>query len=384
MQTCRSLCFAAALAALPATAATAADAPARRNAAAVGEALAAALNTRDLDAYMQHVDTGAVVRIVLKDLGLGERDAAALRQQLPNSVRKNISTGMRALEQDKASVRYMRDGRQDGRAYALLRIDMGEGGVDYIRYFLTPRYLVEDWYIYTAAALFSTQARFNLAAMLKSDSLLSAVFGVNLVGRADLKPFSELRQHLAADDYPAAYRALENFPESYRKSRQWALMRVAYGQRSGDENYRAALRHLAAGFGSDGDLQLMLIDHYFFERQFERSLAALAALEQAVGGEDASTSSLRGNLLTEMKRYPNAAQACRRAIASEPDFKQGYWCLVTVGTSSNNGKLAVEGLDAYERAFDVSFNPDKLAAQDAYKNVVSTPEFAAWAKSRKR
>ena len=376
--------LAAALAALPGAAGMAADAPARQSAGTVGEALAAALKARDSDAFMRYVDSSGVVRIVLKDLGLGESEAAALREQLPNSVRKNIDTSMRALDQGKASVRFMRDGRQDGRAYALVRIDMGEGGVDYIKYFLSPRYLVEDWYVYTSAALFTTQVRFNLAAMLKSDSLLSAVFGVNRVSRADLKPFTDLRQRIAADDYPGAYRALESFAESYRKSRQWALMRVAYGQRSGDDNYRAALRHLAASFGSDGDLQLMLIDHYFFEKQFERSLAALAALEQAVGGEDASTSSLRGNLLTEMKRYPDAAQACRRAIAAEPDFKHGYWCLVTVGTSSNDGKLAVEGLTAYEKAFEVSFNPDKVAAQDVYKNVARTPEFAAWAKSRKR
>jgi hypothetical protein len=266
----------------------------------------------------------------------------------------------------------------------LVRIDMGEGGVDYIRYFLSPRHAVEDWYIYTAAALFSAQVRFNLAAMLKSDSILSALFGTRSLSRSELKPFSDMRQHLANDDYAAAYRALEAFPESYRKSRQWALMRVTYGGRAGDESYRAALRHLAAGFGGDSDLQLILIDHYFFENQLDKSLAAIAALEAAVGGEDASTSSLRGNLLSEMKRYPAATQACRRAIALEPEFKQGYWCLISVGTSSNDGKLAVEGLTAYEKAFAVHLDPDSLAAEEAYKHISRTREFTAWAKARKR
>ncbi len=380
----RSLCFAAALGALPGGAASAADAPARKSPSAVGEALAVALNARDADAFMRNVDTGAVVRIVLKDFNLGEKDTAALRAQLPTSVRASMSTSMRALTQSQASARFMRDGKEDGRAYALVRVDMGEGGVDYIKYFLSPRHAVEDWYVYTSAALFSTQVRFNLATMLKNDSLLANLFGLRSVSRSDLKPFADMRQHVAADDYAAAFRALEDFPESYRKSRQWALMRVTYGGRAGDDSYRAALRHLAANFGGDSDLQLVLIDHYFFEKQFDRALAAIAALEQAVGGEDASTSSLRGNLLTEMKRYPDAALACRRAIASEPDFRQGYWCLVTVGTSSNDGKLAVEGLTAYEKAFDVSFYPDKLAAQDVYKKVARTPEYAAWAKSRKR
>jgi tetratricopeptide (TPR) repeat protein len=380
----RALRLAVVLTALSCTVATAADATARKSAAAVGQALAAAFNERNVDAFMRHVDTGAVVRIVLKDLGLGESETAALRKQLPASVRNNIGMSMRALDHSKASVKFMRDGREDARAYVLLRVDMAEGGVDYVKYFLTPRHQVEDWYNYTSAALFSTLARFNLAAMLKNDSLLSTLFGVNLVSRGDLKPFADLRQHLAANDYAAAYRALESFPESYRKSRPWAVMRVAYGGQAGDENYRAALRHLAAGFGGDRDLQLILIDHYFFERQFDRALAAIAALEQAIGGEDASTGSLRGNLLTEMQRYPDAAQACRRAIAFEPDFKQAYWCLVAVGTSSNDGKVTVEGLVAYEKAFNLSFDPDKLAAQDGYKEIARTREFEAWAKARKR
>jgi tetratricopeptide (TPR) repeat protein len=382
--TLRRLCVAATLATLPGVCALAADAPARKNAASVGQALAKALNERDADGFMRHIDTGALVRILLEDLGLGERDTQTLRQQLPSSVRRNIETGMRGLEYNKGSARFMREGRQDGRAYALVRLDMGEGGVDYIRYFLSPRHAVEDWYIYTSAALFSAQVRFNLATMLKSDSLLSALFGTRPPSRSELRPFSEMRQHVANDDYAAAYRALEAFPESYRKSRQWALMRVTYGGRAGDESYRAALRHLAAHFGGDSDLQLILIDHYFFERQLDKSLAAIAALELAVGGEDASTSSLRGNLLAEMKRYPTAAQACRRAIALEPDFKQGYWCLIAVGTNSNDGKLAVEGLTAYEKAFQLSLDPDSLAAEEAYKHISRTREFAAWAKARKR
>jgi tetratricopeptide (TPR) repeat protein len=383
-QVLRSLYVAATIAALHAAGAMAADAPARKNAATVGEALAKAANERDVDAFMRHVDTVALVRLVLRDLGLGESDAEALRQHLPASVRNNVATGMRALEQGKASVRFVRDGREDGRAYALLRMDMAEGGVDYVKYFLSPRHAVEDWYIYTSAALFSTQVRFNLATMLKSDSILSAVFGMRALSRSDLKPFSDMRARVAADDYAGAYRALEGFPESYRKSRQWALMRVTYGGRAGDDAYRAALRHLAANFGSDNDLQLILIDHYVYEQQLDKSLAAIAGLELAFGGEDASISSLRGNLLSEMKRYPEAAQACRRAIAQEPDFKQGYWCLISVGTSSNDGKVAVEGLTAYEKAFNLSFDPDKLAAKDAYKEIARTREFAAWAKARRR
>ena len=109
----RSLCFAATLAALPGVAAIAADATARKSAATVGQALARALNERDAEAFMRNIDTGALVRIILKDLGLGERDAEALRQQLPASVRRNIETGMHGLEYNKAAARFMRGGVEE-------------------------------------------------------------------------------------------------------------------------------------------------------------------------------------------------------------------------------------------------------------------------------
>ena len=263
------------------------------------------------------------------------------------------------------------------------RLDLGEG-IDYVKYYVSPSGAVEDWYVYTSAALFSESVRFNLATMLRNDTLLYGIFGSRSVTAGDVKPFVELRKHLVAGDFAAAYSALEDFPEGYRKSRQWALMRVTYAGHAGENNYRAALRHLARNFGGDADLQLILIDHYFFEKQYEQALAAIAALEQAVGGVDASSSSLRGTLLTTMKRHDEAARACRRGMALEPDFKQAYWCLVSVGLDRNDGKLAVEGLVAYEKAFNESFDPDALAKLDGYKEIARTPEFAAWAKARRR
>jgi predicted Zn-dependent protease len=127
----------------------------------------------------------------------------------------------------------------------------------------------------------------------------------------------------------------------------------------------------------------MLIDHFFFEKQFDGALAALGALERAIGGEDAATASLRGNILTAAQRYNEAAVACRRGMKLEADHKAAYWCLVTVGLSTRNGKVAVEGLKAYEGAFSVEFNLGELAGLAAYKEIASTPEFVAWRKSRR-
>lgn len=354
-----------------------------KDAAALGRSVAQAFNQRSVDAFMKVVDVDAFGHIVLDDLDLGAADRAGIRRRLPASVRKMAETSMRAIGQNEGSAKYLRAGLEDGRAYALVRLDLGDQGVDYIKYYASSPRAVEDWYIFTAASLYSGAVRFNLASIFRSESTLLKLFRIPQVSARDTRAFIEVRDSLVKQDYAGAYKALEKFPEDYRNSRQWALMRVTYGGRAGDDVYRSALRHLASRFGADADLQLLLIDHYFYENRFERALAAVAALERAVGGEDASTNGLRGNLLTALKRSRDAEAACRRGIALEADFKPAYWCLVSVALERNDGRLAVEALTAYEKAFGVSFDVARLAQQEGYERIGKTREFAAWARAHK-
>jgi len=356
---------------------------AQADVAATGEAVAAALNKHDVDAVLQMMDVEAVTRLVIKDLGLNAKDRESVRKGFPNALRNNIDIGVRTMEGTKGSAKFLRAGVRDAKPYALLRYDLGDQGIDYVEYYLTPARKVEDWYVHSMATLYSTSAALGLATVLKTDSMLFGLFGTRLTTEADVKPFSALRTHLQAQDFAGAYRALETFPEGFRKSRQWALMRVTYGGRIDDATHRAALRHLAQSFGKDADLQFMLIDHYLFEEQFDRALASLGALERAIGGEDGATANLRGSILIGARRFNDAGQACRRGMALEPDHKPAYWCLVSVGIESRSGKIAVEGLKAYETAFSMEFDLDKLGALDAYREIARTPEFAAWKKSRR-
>jgi hypothetical protein len=353
------------------------------NVAATGKALAAALNERDLEAVLTTMDVEAVSHLVLKGLGLSDADRETLRKGFGKALRNNVEIGMRTIEGSKGTAKFLRTGARDSRPFALLRYDLGDQGTDYVEYYLTPSGKVEDWYVHSMATFYSTSARLGLATVFKTDSMLFSLFGTRMASGADAKPFTELRTRLQAQDFAGAYRALETFPEGFRKTRQWAVMRVTYGGRIDDATHRAALGYLAANFGSEPDLQFMLIDHYFFEQKYDRALAAVGALERAVGGEDAATANLRGSILIAAKRFNDAAAACRRGMALEPDHKPAYWCLVSVGIATRNGKIAVEGLKAYEKAFEMEFDLDKLAAIDDYKDIARTPEFAAWKKTRR-
>ena len=348
-----------------------------------GEAIAAALNKRDAQAIYRLMDVDAVTRHVVEGLGLNDADRASVSKGFPKALRNNVEIGVRTIEGTKGTAKFLRSGIRNAKPFALVRYDLGDQGTDYVEYYLTPSRRVEDWYVHSMATLYSASARLGLATVLKTDTMLYGLFGTRLATDADVRPFRELRTHLQAQDFAAAYRVLETFPEGFRKTRQWALMRITYGGRIDEATHRAALRYLAQNFGREADLQFMLIDHYFFEQQFDRALGALSALESAIGGQDAATANLRGTILTGARRFGDAAKACRRSMALEPDHKPAYWCLVNVGVATKSGKIAVEGLKAYEKAFAVEFDLDKLAAEDEYKEIARTPEYAAWRKSRR-
>ena len=356
---------------------------ARADVAATGEAIAAALNKRDVNATLRLIDADAVGRAVIKEMGLNAADRETVLKVFPNALRTNVDLGIRTIAGSNGSAKYLRSGQRNGRPFALVRYDLGDQGIDYVEYYLGKTDKVEDWYVHSLATLFSTSARLGLSSLLKTDSMLFALFGSRMTTEADAKPFVELRTSLQKQDFAGAYRTLERFPEDFRKTRQWALMRVAYGGRVDGDTHRAALRYLAQNFGKDPELQFMLIDHYFFEKQFDGALASLAALERAIGGEDGATANLRGSILIAARRFNEAALACRRSMALESDHKAGYWCLVTVGLNTKSGKIAVEGLKAYEGAFSVEFNLNELAAIAEYKEIAATPEFVAWRKSRR-
>lgn len=351
--------------------------------ATTGQAIAAALNQRDVDALYRTLDVDAVTRRVVKDLGLKDADRDGVSKGFPKALRANIEIGVRTIDGAKGSAKNLRSGVRDGKPYALVRYDLNEQGIDYVEYYLTPAGKVEDWYVHSLATLYSTSARLGLATMLKTDTMLFSLFGTRLATEADVKPFRELRERLQAQDFAGAYRALERLPEGFRKTRQWAVMRVTYGGRIDEATHRAALRYLAQNFGKESELQFMLIDHYVFEQQAERALASLSGLERTIGGEDGATANLKSKILLGGQRVDEAAKACRRGMALEPDYKQAYWCLVEVGLETKSGKIAIEGLKAYEKAFDTEFDLDKLAKLDPYKEIARTPEYAAWRKSRR-
>jgi tetratricopeptide (TPR) repeat protein len=351
---------------------------------AIGQRIATALNDQDVAAMEAAVDVESLGHSLSRDLGLNQAETKSFVEGLRKGMRRNLEGGMQQFAQKQGVARFMRSASRDGKPYVLVRIEYkgDEGGFDYVEYYLSGSRTVEDWYTHSRGSRASTAMAVVMSSMLRKDGILGALFGVKSLSDADLKSFRDFGNYLAAGDMPNAHRALQRLPESYRQTRDWAMLRAnvaSYDERA----YRAALEYLARNFGADPVVQFMLIDHYYYQQQFDQAYRTILSFENSIGGEDAATNFLKCSTLIAGKRYEEAVKSCRRGIQLEPDFESAYWGVVTAGLESRNAKLALAGLTAYEQAFRMEFDPDKLAQIEQYRELSRTPEFAAWAKPRR-
>lgn len=349
----------------------------------VGVQIAEAFNAQDAQKVVQLIDLTAFSRDLVRDLGLTPEQATKVQEGMRSSLRNNIEIGLRSFAQKQGVAKFIRAGKQAGRTYTLVRVEYqsDDGGFDYIQYYVTPAGLIADWYTHTRGALASTSMRLAVSSMLDKNSMLSTLFGIKSVDGQEVARFRTFNRHLVAGDHKSAYRALEDLPEAYKQTKDWAMLRTNVGGYD-EVTYRAALEHLARNFSDDASVQFMLVDHYFYQERYDQAHEAVAAFEANVG-EDGVTNFLKCSCLLSSRRYDDAVKACQRAMAIEPDFKSAYWGSVTAGIESNNPQVALSALSAYEQTFQVQFNPDVLAKSVAYRELARTPEFAAWAKQRR-
>jgi tetratricopeptide (TPR) repeat protein len=126
----------------------------------------------------------------------------------------------------------------------------------------------------------------------------------------------------------------------------------------------------------------MLIDHYFYNEQYDLVLDSIDKLLNRYK-KDASLLTMKANTLFMMKEYTKAYAAVQLALDFEPEYEDAYWSGVTISLDEKNHKGAISWLKMYESQFDYSFDQDDFENQDLYKDLIASAEFNSWMQSRK-
>jgi hypothetical protein len=262
----------------------------------------------------------------------------------------------------------------------LVRYDM-EGGYNYVLLVavqVAGAARIGDLYFATNGQLFSEATAVAAKLLLSpNDSFLGKLFGGIEVNADLLADFREIGRMHQEGDYAGGYRKLLELPESVRNQFIMTNYAVQFAARINEDLYRRELRRLARYHKDNPSAAFMLIDHYFYEEDYDSAMAVIDVMEKAYG-TDAVMFLFRANVQMARGDLPKARQFATKSTQLEPDHEDSQWTLLTVLMRSGDYDAGIAVLNVLERDFGYSFAAENFESAPLYDGFVRSKAFADW------
>lgn len=370
-------------AATPATAVSAAD-------AAVAQPLLEAFNSRDAQRLNARIDAEALIDRVMEGSSQSERTRREFRRGAMSasaSLGRNLAN---AMVQGNVQVRLLRvTPRAAGDGHdVLLRYDMHDAqgafaGVDYIEAELGPDGRMRDWYSYGQGDRASDLMRrlMGLMAAGEGGNVIARALGLEQVDEALVAAMRQMNDRRAQGDLAGALAALDGMQGPVRETRMWAVLRVLHTPPEDEARHAANLADLHRGFGDDPDMQLLLLDHYFYTGEFAEMIAAIEGFERAVV-EDEITNRFKCVGAVTGELWAEAERTCSRAIELAPEVEDVWWLRLGALSGARDVAGVIAAIEAYERQFGSSVDTGRLVGLDGFGWLADERAFRRWASAR--
>jgi tetratricopeptide (TPR) repeat protein len=272
---------------------------------------------------------------------------------------------------------------RSGRAHALVRLDMGDRGINYFELALgrsaDGRVWVYDWYDYAQGSLYSASVRQHGALASGDPDIMASAGGVEGADAEGARQAAAFIAMLHAGELQEALAASKTLPPRVARARPMLLQRVKLASMLGDEQeHRAALTDLARYYGDDPRLALSLVDYYFYAGQSDELFAALGAMNDYMGMRDTGMINLEAAYHELLGQHIEAEALAREAIDKEPGYEGAHWVLVQALLGLGQFEQVTQALQTIETRFGYEINPDQLAAQPSYAEYARSEAFQQW------
>ncbi|MBW2233284.1 MAG: hypothetical protein JRH17_23120 [Deltaproteobacteria bacterium] len=272
---------------------------------------------------------------------------------------------------------------RSGGAHALVRLDMGERGLNYFELMLgrSPdgRVWIYDWYDYAQGSTYSESVR-QLGALASGDpSIMASAGGVTGADVEGARMAAEFVARIHAGQLQDSLDTWHALPPEIAYAQPLLLQRIKVASMLEDENeHRMALTDLARYHEGDARLALSLVDHYFYTGQNEKLFAALGAMNAYMGLRDTGMINLEGAYHELLGDHIEAEALAREAIDKEPGYEGAYWVLVQSLLGLEQYEQVTEALRTIETRFGYEIDPDQLALQPMYAEYARSEAYQQW------
>lgn len=353
---------------------------------AFGRDIAESLNAQKGEVFSRAIDQDYLIKRIFRDFSRENRSLQGLREGVGRGF-DQVGTSYSDSLHANGRASFIRSRFVDNTPKVLLRLYFGDLGVGFMELELHKaadgKILIRDWYDYANGSLFSDTVRQNLLLVYsEQDGLLERFLGVGHFEQDLARQFRDLVTLARQGEHEQWFKIYGALKPEVKYSRVLLLMRTEVANASNDEKlYRAALTDLASHFGEDPTLGLMLVDHYFYEKSYDKAQQVLDRFIAHLGG-DAALSNLKSSLYLAAGDYEQAIAQAQRAIAQDVNYQDAYWVLLNARISLRHYPQALEVMGQLEHTFALSFDAQELAAIPEYADFAQSAAFKQWRQGR--
>ncbi|MDA1055703.1 MAG: hypothetical protein O3C40_35355 [Planctomycetota bacterium] len=335
----------------------------------------------DIDAAKGFVDFNELLRRVTADVDVSDE------------VREGINKGFLAQAGNGGFERQIIESLQSGGGYSALRVhhvgneirvwmrlNSDDQGLNYqdLIFFrgTTGQPHVSDMYVVATGELLSETIRrmFIPLAASANRNLLQRLTAAESEFVTHADEIQQLMTQLRTQ--PAlALAAYQRLPEVLRKNKSLMLIRVRAAASVDEQAYSAAIIDFRKAFPNDAAVDMLSIDWHFMREEYDKSLAAIDALDRVVGG-DPHLNALRANVYLEQGDYERAEAAANNAIEADPALEDAYWTLITAAMAKDDFAAMLERMKLLDSSFEMEWGDLSEIAE--YASFVKSPQYQEW------
>jgi hypothetical protein len=351
-----------------------------------GQSISAALNAGDAKTITRALDKEAILDRALDGITQRGKTVDELRSGLGKGLDQAGALLTRNLSEN-ARTTFVRARSVNGEHHALMRVDLGDKGLNYMDFVLhkdrTGSVKVIDWYDYAQGQFYTDGVRQLIVLMMPQErTLLEKLLRVKGIDQRAAREVMELARLLREQKYAEWLKTYDGLSKDLKKSRVLLISRVLLAGAVGDDGlYRRALRDVHTYLGDDPTLGLVLIDYYFYEEDYDAAQAALTRLAKYTGG-DAAIDRLRANISLAAGNYSDSMTFAQSAIGQDRAYEDSYWTLLEASVLAKKYETTVGVLRSLEKDFGYDLNPETVRTMEGYEAFADSVAFAKWKESQ--
>lgn len=319
-------------------------------------------------------------------------DRALNGAKVPPEFRKGFMKGLResfprtwgALVAEVAqggSIRWTRNVSIEGHRGVQLRVLFKDGAFNFVEFLVNKNgdsLTIIDLYDLSSGTLRSTDLRMLLVPLLADLKLdaLDRLLGKEQVVLKHADTLKKLNEANTKGEWEKVRSLWQALPKELQDHRLFIRQYISALSSLDEKEYVRAMARYLALYPDDAAAQVMGIDFHFLRKKWPECLRAIAAVEKRAG-PDAWFDYLRGNVMLEDRKLPEAKAALAEAVKREPSLGKPYYLLIDISLHEKRFADTTKWMTACEKATGVTFDTQV----EGFEEFLASKEGKAWVKA---